>query len=402
MADDWIDSYVKHTENMEVPELFRLWSGISAISGVLERRVWTVSRKGRLYPNMFVVLVGEPASGKTLMVNEVRKLWVNIDAKNFHVGPDNPTKASFLDSLEKASRTIINGSSTFPLHFHFLNLACREFGVLVQPNDVQFMEDLTDLFDCPIKYWAPRRTSVSVDIDRPGVNILAAATPGKLAEVLPELSWHQGFASRLFLIHGAPISDFGDQFEEREEMAVNVLAGPLKDFHRNLLGQFHWSSAAKAASNAWKLDLFKPVPEYSRLRHYNSRRNSHSMKLAMISAVSAGHGLEVQLSDFERARAWMIEAEGAMPNVFRSMYQRSDTQLIDDLAHFVRTRYFNQPREGRKPVHDFEVYGFLEVRVQSERMKVLIEVAEKTGRIVRGPFPNEWIPGADSKSAGNA
>jgi hypothetical protein len=110
VPSDWIESFVWNTAGMRSPERFRLWAAITCVAAVLERRVWTTTDIDRLFPNMFVILTGEPASGKSIMVNEVRKLWSAIDSKNFHLGPDNPTKASFIESIANSPRSYANGT----------------------------------------------------------------------------------------------------------------------------------------------------------------------------------------------------------------------------------------------------------------------------------------------------
>lgn len=63
---DWIGAYCAHTEGLPSPEIFRLWSAISCVAGALERRVWLRARQKDTYPNLFVLLVGPPGSGKCL------------------------------------------------------------------------------------------------------------------------------------------------------------------------------------------------------------------------------------------------------------------------------------------------------------------------------------------------
>ena len=170
---DWVDSFMDETRGMALPEPFRLWTALTIISGALERRVYTWTKRGHLYPNLFTILAGTPGSGKTLMVNTARNFWCSVP--DLHLGPDDPTKASFLDCLETAVRTSTNGSGT--TLFTALSVACREFGVLLPKYNAGFMNVLSDIYDNPLQYSSPRRTTKSVVIDRPNVNILAAVTP---------------------------------------------------------------------------------------------------------------------------------------------------------------------------------------------------------------------------------
>ena len=61
---DWIEDYLVYTKEHPTVETYRLWCGIAAIGGVLGRNVWVPTSAGKLYPNLYVILVGGPGAGK--------------------------------------------------------------------------------------------------------------------------------------------------------------------------------------------------------------------------------------------------------------------------------------------------------------------------------------------------
>ena len=67
---DWITNFLDYTAAIPSPASFRLWSAITAISGVLERKVWIQTAQSFLYPNLFTLLVGPPATGKTQAIKQ--------------------------------------------------------------------------------------------------------------------------------------------------------------------------------------------------------------------------------------------------------------------------------------------------------------------------------------------
>lgn len=379
---DWITDFISATSTIRAPENFRLWAAITAIAGALERKVYTVTDVNRLYPNLYVVLTGEPASGKTNSVREARKTLVA--AKNLKLGPDNPTKASFLDQFELAERQ--NGFMTF----HALTVICEEFGVFIKARDDEFITDLTTLFDNPEIYTAPRRQAKSIALEKPTLNILACATPAALGK-FPDSAWGEGFTSRVLFIYGARNNSIRDAFRPRVDLDLDGLGRGLTEFFTNLHGEFEWDEDARQAYNEWYNNGMQPRPDYGRLEFYNGRRDTHAMKLAMISAVSSGHGLNVTLDDFNRAKLWLLSAEIQMPNVFIAMTQASDGRIIDDLHHAMWTEYAKVEREKRKPVTRKFVWKFLEQRVTSDRIEKIIQTAENSGHINKSGFDG-WTP----------
>jgi hypothetical protein len=81
-----------------------------------------------------------------------------------------------------------------------------------------------------------------------------------------------------------------------------------------------------------------------------------------------------------------------MPDIFRAMGMKSDSQVIADLHYYLYRMWSSVAIHERKPIKDKDIYGFLHTRVPSEKIAKLIDVAEKTGYIKKGPYPGEWIP----------
>lgn len=186
MRADWIEGFLSHTENISSPPLFRKWGAIATIAGALERKVWVRSLGSRLFPNMYTVLVAPPGVGKTEITWRIRKLWESLE--DHHIASTSVTKASLIDELAEANRRWVEINSADPVtHFNSLLLCINELGVLLPAYENEFMNTLTDLWDCK-HYSERRRTSkIEIDIDNPQLNLVAACTPSYLMHVLPEV-----------------------------------------------------------------------------------------------------------------------------------------------------------------------------------------------------------------------
>ena len=57
---NWIKSYADFTEVSEAPLTFDFWTGLSTISGALQRKVYIDEVKFKLFPNMYVFFVAPP------------------------------------------------------------------------------------------------------------------------------------------------------------------------------------------------------------------------------------------------------------------------------------------------------------------------------------------------------
>jgi hypothetical protein len=159
----------------------------------------------------------------------------------------------------------------------------------------------------------------------------------------------------------------------------------------SLYGSMRISNEAKDLIKDWHLGGGKPAPTHSKLVNYNTTRTQFLIKLSMIAAISRTGELIIQSQDTTRALGWMLAAERKMPDVFRAMTGKSDSQILEELHYFITSKY----RENKnKPVENKYVYEFLSLRATTDKIPGLIITAEKTQRMTRiSNMGNDtWIP----------
>lgn len=376
---DWIDSFMTYTEGQPTPVRFRRWAAISAVAAALERRVWTITMGSPTYPNLYVLLVGPPTAGKTVAIDIVYNFW--RETKAFHIAPKGMTSAALVDALKEADRKQLVGGIL--VEYHSLQVVAPEFGTFIHAHDLEMLANLNDIWDSPRTYGQKRRHvngGKTIEIIHPQLNILGGAQPGFLASMMPEEAWSMGFTSRLLLIYG------------QEAPLVPLFSGKTLDaqLYRSMLGdmskmskahgQFQWTPDAANEIERWHLERFAPEPTHSRLANYVGRRVRQYLKLLMVSAVarSVHEGLElvIRREDIDRAREWLLEAEGKMPDVFREMKLKSDVETIKEL-HFACWQQYTNSKQ--KPIHSEFLYSFLSDRAPSEKIERIIDTAVKSG-----------------------
>ena len=152
----WTDAFFQYTEKIGSPPLFRRWCGIFTVAAALERKVWTVNNKGRLYPNLYMFLVGPPGTGKTVALDRASDFFQKLETH--HLAPTSLTRASMIDHLEMSKRTPVNPMATPPVtSFHSLTIMANELGTLLP------VEGVTVTLNSPAKptacccWWTPPR-----------------------------------------------------------------------------------------------------------------------------------------------------------------------------------------------------------------------------------------------------
>lgn len=387
---DWVDGFLAYTANITSPEIFRRWAAISTLAGALERRVWVRTLGSDLYPNLYVLLVAPPGVGKTEVTWRVREMWKSVP--DLHIAYSSVTKAALIDNLADSTRSIMRPNSVpAVITFNSLNVSINELGVLIPAYDNEFMNILTDLYDC--KHYSEKRRSknLAIEIERPHLNLLGGCTPSYLTATMPEGAWDQGFTSRTILIYsGEPLVRDLFAEEDAKEAERDQLQAALKDIGE-VYGKFTFTPEASEAINNWHMQGGPPKPDHPRLFHYNTRRTVHALKLSMIASISASLDLTITLEHVQRAIDWLIEAEVYMPDIFKAMASGGPGQLMEETWHFVFTAY---NKAGKVPVPETRVVNYLSQRTPAHNVTRVLEVLIGGGLLKKGLGKNgvEYTP----------
>jgi hypothetical protein len=344
------------------------------VAGAIERKAWVRTMGSNLYPNLYVVLVADPGVGKSEVTWRIRTMWQGLE--DHFVASSSVTKASMMDELAQANRRWITHDANNPVeHFNSLLLCINELGVLLPAYENEFMNILTDLWNCK-DYSETRRTRKTepIDIEKTQLNMLAACTPSYLMHLMPEGAWDQGFISRTLLIFSGErqirslFADYTIDTSEREFIqdqlsCIANLYGEITftDESANLIDHFHMKGGESSR------------PTHPKLHSYTIRRTEHLLKLCMVAAISRSNERVIQAEDYQRALDWLIEAEKYMPDIFKAMATGGSGKVMEEAWYFIFTIYAKE----QKPIMEHRLIQFLQERVPVHNIKNTIEMMER-------------------------
>lgn len=379
MNGDFIDSFIELTEGLSSPHIFRRWAAIATVAGALERKVWIRTQHGKLYPNTYIFLVAPPGVGKTEMTWRVRSLWKGLDG--WFTGSTSLSKASLIDELAKAARRWVHGKPPNPVEsFNSLVVAINELGVLLPGYDNEFMNTLTDLWDGKGYAERKRTKDLEINIPKPCLNLFAATTPSYFSEFLPEGAWDQGFMARAMLIYSGE-RQVTSLFDLREDNLEDdkLIRNQLNQIGK-LYGEFRVSPDAAHALETFNRENTignGGGPDHPKLIGYGIRRTVHLLKLSMICSAAASTNLEIHVEDVERARAFMIDAESNMLDIFKAMSQAGTGKVMQEAWHYIFTLH---AKEG-KPIQKHRLLQFLQEHLPLHQVEVAIKLMEQSKMI---------------------
>lgn len=390
------------TDGVPSPDQFRLWAGIGLVAGALERRVWARAVRARTYTNLYVLLTAAPGVGKQV-VELVEQLWLAVrepgspDVPVFRVAPKQMTKASLIDALAKSEqlkilRDAVTGEPVNAKYSSML-IAAEEFQVLLPTYDTEYISALNLIFNNPVvPYTEHRRTGSvrSVSIELPQLNILAGVQPSYFTQTFPPEAWSTGLARRIIMIYAAE-APFQDLFQDHTDCIEHPLWNELQlqlGKLSVLYGQMAWEADAAEKLTQWHKAKGPPTPTHSKLSGYNNSRTMFAIKLSMIAAIARTGGMIIGLQDVKRALTWLVTAEARMPDVFREMVGKSDSEVIDELHYMM----ILEQSKTQKALSTAQLWEFLRQRVPSEKIEKIILSAERSGVISRqGGAPDLWL-----------
>lgn len=325
--NDWLDNFLTFTDNTEPKRSFRLWTGISTIAAMLQRKVSLPWGHFNIFPNLYIVLVGPSGSRKGTAMNLgypfLRELGIRLAAEAI-------TREALIKELRSSTNTDIDGQGR-PLIHCSLTIHSQELTVFLGYNNMQMMADLCDWYDCKDRWTYRTKNQGTDEIVGVWVNMLGATTPDLLRSTLPADAIGGGLTARMILV-----------YERRKAKSVTcpfLTAAELKlkndllaDLEQilTLKGEFKLTPEYMDYWNQWyPAQDAKPPFTDSRLGGYIERRAIHALKLSIVVNVSRSSKMILELHDLKRAISLMEDVEHRMPYVFSGV---GKAQMADVLV----------------------------------------------------------------------
>ena len=390
---DLIEDFVDATRNLKSPEAFRRWCGVAMIGAALGRKVHTSILEGLpLYPNVFVVLVSPPGIGKSLPMEEARKMLVSLHGITF--SPDEITPQRMIQSLGEIFAPGMNMDGSRDKTYLAL---LSELGTFMPKPDTQFIQSMARIWDCPATYTRETKHVGNDYLEYPYVCMIAGAQPAWFAEGFPPNAYEMGLPARLCLVY-ADDQPAVKNFSKTKRVSMETVKRKLKMVSR-MMGEMPFTPDAQARWNEWAdpetlPSTWAPPVDDPMLRGYGVRRNMHAGKLAMIVA-AARHPMkhEIQAADVERALEMLFEIEAVMPSAVSGAGGNIYRLREEGIVSFIAGRY----AENKKPVPEWQVRRTLQRLIPPHLMNSILENLEGSKQITAmGKLPNRLFkPGKD-------
>lgn len=319
---DFFKHYLEYTSGTEVPAHANRWSAIGMLGAWLGRDIHVKFGDAKLYPNQYIMLLGEAGSKKSTAIKQAKRLLARAGYGTFSA--EKISKEKFLTELAKKQAVSgVPGANDFldqqlwgdlgDSDYREVWICADEFNEFFANNIFEFCSTLGNLWDYEGTYENSVKHGESVVIPNPTVSILSGNTPTAFSNTFPAESIGQGFFSRLIAVHvkssGRKIARPRAPTEAETSQIVDRLLA-IKNYHTGEL---------TISEDVWEFieEIYRDRPGMADIRFasYDNRRLTHLLKLALIHAASR-LSPTIEVLDIRRANTVLDYTEHHMPEAF--------------------------------------------------------------------------------------
>lgn len=318
----FLQSYKVYSEGNESHPNFHMWCAMVALSSICSRKVWVPQGYYNVYANLYVVLVGPPASRKTTAMSICKKLLREL--KNIPFSAEATTKEALIRTMADGQTDFVNPATGHKIQYAPITVCVTELSQFLAASKENMVDFLTTVWDQDFYDYKTKGKGAdgqgrnSDEIFGPYLNLLGCTTPSWISSYLKQDVISGGFSRRALFVY---------QDTRDRRITFPTITKPMADAWATvhllskriqaLAGEFKWHGEAIEFYDHWyQTHTIKQDP--SLVGYYDSKQIL-VIKLAMLFALSERQELLLRQEDFECAMSLLEMTEQNMLRVFEGV-----------------------------------------------------------------------------------
>ena len=366
---DWLYSL----RGTQVPTLYTIWTALGLLSAVFKRDVWFNWQDDKLYPNLYILLIGPPSIKKSTSISKGLKLigedpygeasklmetstMMNCPIMYHHkqmrivmdkATPEYLMQAMLPDGLGGTIKDPVTGEILLKSNKEPIKLSkdsevfivAEELTALINKKKYNetMVELLTEIYDTkPIKHCGTKGEGKKV-LRNLHTTLLGGTTPKSFQESIPIVAASDGFLSRCIFVYEY-------KTHRRFPFPENVGGAPSTDELRERLawiacyteGTHVLSPDARSAYDRWYMKVTDQLEDNPETSTYRARITQHVLKVALLlKAQRYDCSKIIQLSDFKLARKLVTETYDAMGRIITEMKASDYDKMMSKFCAYI-------------------------------------------------------------------
>lgn len=374
--------YLDENSEREIPYTYMRMGMYSAAAALLGRRAYIKFGDSPLYPNMYVILVGEPSTRKNTVISRLKDLMAIAGYRTFSSSHSN--RATLLRELKVGTDSKRNSALEFQLADAYNKVSAKftsrpesikDWLLNDITNDQEINDDIDDievireevltesgekvsqlymcldelvdmssrtapeLFTTLNNLWdnlaVYTDSTTGTVIPRPTLNILGGLNPASFIKIFPKTEMSSGLITRVLLVRGVQT--------KRKLSPFMIKTNP--DTDKTIISEFtrlmNFSGEIKLTPEAIELynNIYENQPKVNDLRfaYYNERRFTHLAKLAMLNAAMR-NSHRIERGDVLYTNTILTFLENNMGKALGDYELNKSAQIIDKIINFIKTK----------------------------------------------------------------
>lgn len=310
----FLNDYRTFCSGSEAHPTYHMFSGLVALSSIIGRRIWVEQGYFKVYPNLYVVLVGPPGNRKTSAMSIAKALIRELG--NVPFSAECVTKEKLVLDMFEQERVIERMPEQYKDQKVYtpMTIMVTELSEFLGAGSIGMINFLTTIYDQDV-YESRTKNKGEVRVTGPFLNLLACTTPDWITTYLRGDVISGGFSRRaIFVLETGkagriPFPEVTDQAKLAWDKCINH-ARKLEKTHGPLI----WEPKAKAFYSEWYKTLEMPTEET--IVGYYETKHMQLLKVAMLLAVAESTDLVLRLTHLEGGLALLKLAEDNLAKVF--------------------------------------------------------------------------------------
>lgn len=400
----WLD-YVSTASS---PLVFKEAAFYGLIASALQRRVWIEKGIDTLYPNVFIILVGDASTGKGQLIRPVKDLLELVRRSSdvfstefpiesttltrtmtnepaFPMPPDSTTLRGLTNSISEISISYNTkgyaektGKHNLPGTFPAAPVCywLDEFSSLIktQTETKELTRFLTNIWDNRT-FKHHTHTSGTDNIINPCLTLVAGATPDFLKDAMVGRYLQEGFNSRTNYVYGEKSEDrkwirtgqSGDQLR-----AAEILRKRLLDLSR-LFGEVTLTDEANDWCADWYENRFRSDRKNPNalVTDWYNRKDMHLLKYAMLVHFADKNDYIITLEDVLTAKDYVDKIEINMHHAFKYVGANKNNDVRVKILSMLKDAPMTEMALGLQLTSDI---GFKELQTLLKELRELGQI----------------------------
>lgn len=293
----FVDLVLKYSHSSESPRKYYYWSALAAISAAMKSNVYLDKFLYKLYPNIYVLLVGRSGLRKGPPISLARTLVHELNNTKVFAG-----RVSIQGVISELSKAITKKEGGPPLTEAAGVLFASEFASFII-QDPAALTILTDLYD---GHYNPEwsymlRNSATEKLNKPCLTLFGASNEIHIKDAIPDNAVGGGFIARTFIIYSNKKSSINALVDRPPDMfPVSQLVTQLRII-AGTKGEFIWSERGKKLYSDWYDKYQENEAIEDDTTGTMERIHDHILKTAMLISLSRKQDKVLEYDDIEEA-----------------------------------------------------------------------------------------------------